>query len=66
MVFFIVSAWLSAASIFYEFNQQRGPSILEWTKKNLWKTVFKKFEVIWSAQANHITSDFLKAVFHKF
>ena len=26
----------------------------------MWKTAFKKFEVIWSA-----TSDFLKAVFHK-
>ena len=24
----------------------------------------KKFEVIWSAQADHINSDFLKAVFH--
>ena len=31
-------------------------SIQEWTKKNLWKTAFKKFEVTWSA----------KAVFHKF
>ena len=30
------------------------------------KTTFKRFEVIWSAQANHITSDFLKAIFHKF
>ena len=27
---------------------------------------FKKFEVLWSASADHITSDFLKAVFHKF
>ena len=25
-----------------------GQSIQEWTKKNLWKTAFKKFEVIWS------------------
>ena len=24
-------------------------SIQEWTKLNLWRTVFKKFEVIWSA-----------------
>ena len=31
----------------------------------MWKTAFKKFEVIWSAKADHITSDFLKAVFHK-
>ena len=29
-------------------------------------TVFKKFEVIWSAYADKITSDFLKAVFHNF
>ena len=35
--------------------------------KNLkWKTAFKKLEVIWSAEADHITSNFLKAVFHKF
>ena len=26
-----------------------GQSIQEWTKYNLWKTAFKKFEVIWSA-----------------
>ena len=26
-----------------------GQSIQEWTKWNLWKTAFKKFEVIWSA-----------------
>ena len=30
-----------------------GQGIQEWPKKNLWKTIFKKFEVIWS-------------VFHKF
>ena len=30
------------------------------------KTATKKFEVIWSAEADHITSIFLKAVFHKF
>ena len=29
-----------------------GQSIQEWTEKNLWKTVFKKFEVIWSASAD--------------
>ena len=28
---------------------QTGQSIQEWTKKNLWKTAFKKFDVIWSA-----------------
>ena len=32
----------------------------------MWKTAFKKFEVIWSAYAYHITSNYLKAVFHKF
>ena len=26
-----------------------GQNIQEWTKRNLWKTVLKKFEVIWSA-----------------
>ena len=25
-----------------------GQGIQEWTKKNLWKTAFKKFEGIWS------------------
>ena len=33
---------------------------------NLWKTAFKKFDVIWSAEEDHITGNFLKAVFHKF
>ena len=42
-----------------------GHSIHEWTKLNLWKTAIKKFELIWSAWADHITSNFLKAVFHK-
>ena len=28
-----------------------GQGIQEWTKTNLWKTAFKKFEVIWSAEA---------------
>ena len=32
----------------------------------MWKTAFKKFDVIWSVLTDHITSDFLKAVFHKF
>ena len=32
----------------------------------LWKTAFKKFEVILSVYEDHITSNFLKAVFHKF
>ena len=36
------------------------------TNKNLSKTTFKKFEMIWSALADHITSNFLKTVSHKF
>ena len=44
---------------------QLGQSIQEWTKWNLWRTAFKKVEVIWSA-ADHITWNFLKAVFPKF
>ena len=43
-----------------------GQGIEECTKSNLWKTAFKKFEVVWSAYADHITSNILKAVFHKF
>ena len=43
-----------------------GQGIHEWTKQNLWKTAFKIFEVIWSALADLITSNFLKGVFHKF
>ena len=33
---------------------------------NLREIAFKKFEGIWSAEADHITSNFLKAVFQKF
>ena len=40
--------------------------IQDWTKENLGKTTFKIFEVMWSAGADHIISNFLKAVFHKF
>ena len=40
--------------------------IQEWTNENLWKTTFKKIGVIWSALTEHITSSFLKVVFHKF
>ena len=32
----------------------------------MWKTAFKKLEVIWSAEANHITSNFLEAAYHEF
>ena len=39
----------------------------EWTKYNLRKTAFKKFEVIYSLiEQTIITSHFLMAVFHKF
>ena len=40
--------------------------IQEWPKQSLFKTTSKRFEVIWSAGADHITSDLLKTVFHKF
>ena len=40
-------------------------SIQEWTEYILWKTPFKKLQGIWSAEADHILSSFLKAVFHK-
>ena len=43
-----------------------GQGIQEYTKYNLWKTAFKKLEVIQAAHADHITSNSLKAVFHKF
>ena len=32
----------------------------------MWKTAFKKFKAIRSASADHITSNFLEVVFHKF
>ena len=35
-----------------------GQSIQEWTKYNLWKTAFKKFEEVWSAQADYTPSSF--------
>ena len=31
------------------YNERFGTRYLKWTKLNLWKTAFKKFEVIWSA-----------------
>ena len=46
--------------------QNLGQSIQEWIKRSLWKTAFKKFEVMWCAKADYITSNFLKAVFNKF
>ena len=35
-------------SINYPLQQQMSPGIQEWTKKNLWKPSFKKFEGVWS------------------
>ena len=29
-----------------------GQSIQEWTKSNLWKTAFRKFEGVWSVSTN--------------
>ena len=43
-----------------------SPSIHEWTKSNLRKTAIKNFDGIWSALADLIPSNFLKAVLHEF
>ena len=43
---------------------QMGHDIQEWTKSNLWKTTFKKFEVVCLGKLYQFK--FLKAVFHKF
>ena len=43
-----------------------GQSIQQRAKQDLWKTGFKKIEVIWSAESDHITSNFLKAVLTHF
>ena len=37
--------------------QYMRQEIQEWTNLNFWKRAFKKFEVIWSAEAKHITSN---------
>ena len=34
----------------FQDENNMGQGIQEWTKQNLWKTAFKKFEVIWSAK----------------
>ena len=52
----------SSFSAFRDMFLHLGQSIQEWTKENLWKTAFKKFEYICSA----IPSGFLKTVVHKF
>ena len=33
----------------FQLHLQIGQSIQEWPWRNLWKTAFKNFEVIWSA-----------------
>ena len=38
-----------------------GQGIQEWTKQNLWKTAFEKFEVMWSAEADY--SDYSKQIY---
>ena len=43
-----------------------GQSIQKWTKQNLWKTAFKKSEMLWPAEENHINSIFLKTAFPNF
>ena len=35
-------------------EHKMGQSIQEWTKENLWKTAFQKFEVIWPAEAHYL------------
>ena len=54
--------WWRCWSLYYQMRQ----SIQKWTKWNLRKKVFKNFEVIWSVKTDYITSNFLKAVFHRF
>ena len=44
---------------------QMGKSIQEWTKQNLWKTAFKKFEGVWSALNRQILpGPFLNTLTH--
>ena len=63
-------AWLSPVSSSYctRFKSQlyMGQGIQESMSENLLKTVFRKNEVIWSAQADHITSNLSKPVYDKF
>ena len=53
-------------TVMQEIGNYMGENIQQWTKKKFWKTAFKKIEVIWSVSADDVTSNFLKAVFHKF
>ena len=47
--------------------QHLSQIIQEWTKQNLWKRAFKKFDGVYGlSKEDHISSNFLKAVFHKF
>ena len=51
---FGLTKWFSTDSFMsLKFGHKKhghlGQVIQEWTKENLWKTAFKKFEVIWSA-----------------
>ena len=38
-----------------------GQSIQEWTKKNLWKIAFKKFERVWSVSGRPYPFKFFEA-----
>ena len=42
-----------------ELLEKMGQSIQEWTKQDLWKTVFKKFEGMWSASAEPVVRKLL-------
>ena len=44
-----------------------GQSIQEWTKQNLWKKAFKKFEVIWSTDktASQSNEKYMSALKHQ-
>ena len=80
MYFFVANAyvlrlnWITAGSYppltFHEMVAIKylhmGQSFQEWTKQNLWKTAFKRFEGVWSTLRFHTPSHFLKVVFHKF
>ena len=47
-------------------KEHLGQSTEEWTKSSFWKTAIRKFQVVWSAEVDHMTSNFLKAVSTKF
>ena len=58
LVFLKNEAYFIDSNIFFTYGCM-GQSIQEWTKKNLWKTAFKKFEVICLPQQS-ISLNFFK------